>query len=52
VLHPGVDVDDVRAATGWDLRVADEVVTAEPPTEDELHGLRALRSAADKASGE
>ncbi len=52
VLHPGVEVDAARSATGWDLRVADEVVTAEPPTEDELHGLRALRSAADKASGE
>ena len=51
-LHPGVDADSVRSATGWDLRVADEVVTAEPPTGDELRGLRALRSAADKASGE
>jgi glutaconate CoA-transferase, subunit B len=52
VLHPGIDVHTVRSATGWDLRVADEVVTGEPPTEDELRGLRALRSAADKASGE
>jgi glutaconate CoA-transferase subunit B len=51
-LHPGVDADSVCSATGWDLRVADEVVTAEPPTGDELRGLRALRSAADKASGE
>ena len=51
-LHPGVDADSVRSATGWDLHVADEVVTAEPPTGDELRGLRALRSAADKASGE
>ena len=51
-LHPGVDADSVRSATGWDLRVADEVVTAEPPSDDELRGLRALRSAADKASGE
>ena len=24
-VHPGVEVDDVRAATGWDLRVADDV---------------------------
>ncbi len=51
-LHPGVDADSVCSATGWDLRVADEVVTVEPPTGDELRGLRALRSAADKASGE
>jgi glutaconate CoA-transferase subunit B len=51
-LHPGVDADAARAATGWDLRVAEELVTVEPPTEDELCGLRALRSAGDKASGE
>jgi glutaconate CoA-transferase subunit B len=52
VLHPGVTVEEVRAATGWSLRVADEVVTAEPPTGEELSGLRALRSAADEGSGE
>jgi glutaconate CoA-transferase subunit B len=38
--HPGVTVDRVREATGWDLRVADEVVTIEPPTAAELRLLR------------
>ncbi|MGX1507533.1 UNVERIFIED_CONTAM: glutaconate CoA-transferase subunit B [Streptomyces graminofaciens] len=39
-VHPGVTVDRVRAATGWDLRVADEVTTVEPPTAAELRLLR------------
>jgi glutaconate CoA-transferase, subunit B len=41
-VHPGVEVDDVRAATGWDLAVADEVAVTEPPTEEELAVLRRL----------
>ncbi|EDY63824.2 glutaconate CoA-transferase [Streptomyces pristinaespiralis ATCC 25486] len=39
-VHPGVTVDRVRAATGWDLQVADEVTTVEPPTAAELRLLR------------
>ncbi|RKT88223.1 glutaconate CoA-transferase subunit B [Saccharopolyspora antimicrobica] len=39
--HPGVTVEQVRAATGWDLAVADELATVEPPTEAELRLLRA-----------
>jgi glutaconate CoA-transferase subunit B len=39
-VHPGVTVDDVRAATGWDLRVADEVSVTEPPAPAELEALR------------
>ncbi|WP_409180816.1 CoA-transferase subunit beta [Amycolatopsis sp. VS8301801F10] len=38
--HPGVSADQVRAATGWDLRVADELATVEPPGEAELGLLR------------
>jgi glutaconate CoA-transferase, subunit B len=41
-VHPGVSVDDVRAATGWKLAVADHVGTTEPPTAAELEALRAL----------
>ncbi|HEY1368758.1 MAG TPA: CoA-transferase subunit beta [Gaiellaceae bacterium] len=44
-VHPGVAVDDVRAATGWELRVADEVQVSEPPTETELAALRELKEA-------
>lgn len=38
--HPGVTVDQVREATGWDLQVADDLTTIEPPTEAELRMLR------------
>lgn len=41
-VHPGVDVDDVRAATGWALRVADPLATTVPPTDAELAALRAM----------
>jgi glutaconate CoA-transferase, subunit B len=41
-VHPGVEVADVRAATGWDLRVASSVEVTEPPTEQELAVLRGL----------
>lgn len=39
-VHPGVTVGQVRAATGWDLRVAPDLGTVPPPTEDELRMLR------------
>ena len=44
-VHPGVTVDQVRAATGWDLLVAPEVVENAPPTADELSVLRELHAA-------
>jgi glutaconate CoA-transferase subunit B len=43
-VHPGVAVDDVVAATGWELRVADGVHETAPPTGDELDALRALET--------
>jgi glutaconate CoA-transferase, subunit B len=43
-VHPGVSVDDVREATGWDLRVAAETHTTPPPTADELRVLRAMKA--------
>jgi glutaconate CoA-transferase subunit B len=45
-VHPGVTVDDVRTATGWELRVADDVTTTAAPSEAELASLRALQAAA------
>jgi glutaconate CoA-transferase, subunit B len=42
--HPGVAVDDVRAATGWELAVAPDLHGTEPPTDDELTALRALET--------
>jgi glutaconate CoA-transferase subunit B len=41
-LHPGVGIEQARQATGWDLRVADQLATTEPPTEQELAVLRRL----------
>jgi glutaconate CoA-transferase subunit B len=43
-VHPGVDVDDVVAETGWALRVAEDVRETTPPTADELAAVRVLQS--------
>jgi len=39
-VHPGVTVDDVRANTGWKLRVGDEVSVTTTPSEAELATVR------------
>jgi glutaconate CoA-transferase subunit B len=44
-VHPGVTVDQVIAATGWPLRVAEHVETTSPPSEIELHALRSFEMA-------
>jgi glutaconate CoA-transferase, subunit B len=44
LLHPGVEVDQAREATGWELRVADDLGETEPPTEEELTTLRSLKT--------
>jgi glutaconate CoA-transferase subunit B len=41
-LHPGVTIQHVQANTGFELEVADAVVTTEPPTDRELAVLRHL----------
>jgi acyl CoA:acetate/3-ketoacid CoA transferase beta subunit len=41
-LHPGVTIEQARAATGWPLKTADTVGTTEQPTATELTALRAL----------
>jgi glutaconate CoA-transferase subunit B len=43
-IHPGGDAGHVRVATGWDRRVADELVRTPAPTGDELSALRELLS--------
>ena len=43
-VHHGVDAEQVRAATGWRLRVADDLRETPPPTEHELAALRSLRT--------
>ena len=43
-LHPGVEVDQAREATGWELQVADPLVTTDAPTAEELEALRELQA--------
>jgi glutaconate CoA-transferase subunit B len=43
-LHDGVAVDDARAATGWELRVAADVGVTPAPSGEELAALRELAS--------
>jgi glutaconate CoA-transferase subunit B len=43
-VHPGATAEEARAATGWDLRVADDVGETQPPTDDELAALRELKA--------
>jgi glutaconate CoA-transferase subunit B len=38
--HPMSSVDDVRASTGWELRVADDVHVTEPPSAEALRVIR------------
>ena len=41
-LHPGVSVDDVKAATGFEVLISDRLTTTKPPTDEELGILRML----------
>jgi glutaconate CoA-transferase, subunit B len=43
-LHPGVNLEQARAATGWPLAVADDVSVGSAPSELELKTLRALQA--------
>jgi len=39
-VHPGVTVEEVRAQTGWALRLADTVIETPPPSAAELAMIR------------
>jgi glutaconate CoA-transferase subunit B len=39
-VHPGHSVDEVRAGTGWDLKVAESVGETVEPSSDELAAIR------------
>ena len=43
-LHPGVTVDQVKEATGWELKLAEEIETTATPTTKELENLRKLQN--------
>ncbi len=49
-VHPGVDLEQARAATGWPLRVADDLRGTRPPTARELEALRSLRTKEEEAA--
>lgn len=44
-VHEGVSVDEVRSATGWDLKVAADVHVTAPPSDE---SIRLLREEIDK----
>ena len=46
--HPGISAAQARAATGWDLRVAEDLGETAPPTVCELEALRALEGKGKK----
>jgi glutaconate CoA-transferase subunit B len=38
--HPGIQIDQVRQNTGWEIRTASELQVTEPPNPQELSILR------------
>ena len=40
-LHPGATLEDVQAAMAWRPKVADDLATTPPPTDEELRLIRA-----------
>ena len=44
-LYPDVTPEEAREATGWKLRLADELRPVQPPSVEELEALRALKPA-------
>ena len=43
-LHQGVTVEQAVKATGWSLKVADDIEDVPPPSDEELTALRTLRN--------
>jgi glutaconate CoA-transferase subunit B len=50
-VHHGVEPEQVKEATGWELQVADDLQRTPPPSEEELETLRALRASAERTPG-
>jgi glutaconate CoA-transferase, subunit B len=47
-VHPGVTAQEAQEATGWELRIADDLTETEPPSKRELEVLRRLKSTIEK----
>jgi glutaconate CoA-transferase subunit B len=43
-LHPEATVEEAKEATGWELKVAQQLETTDSPTEEELRLLRDLKA--------
>ncbi len=43
-VHPGSDAEQAREATGWPLRVAEDLSETRPPSARELEALRSLKT--------
>jgi glutaconate CoA-transferase subunit B len=50
-LHPGVTMEAVRAATGWEVLAADRLAETMPPAATELEALRELNRRTAEAHG-
>ncbi|MTW17569.1 CoA-transferase subunit beta [Rhodoplanes serenus] len=48
-IHPGIDRDQIRDATGWPVRFAERVAETAPPTDVELETLRDLHARTRRA---
>jgi len=42
LLYPGVNVEEVKQLVGWDLKVAANLEEPEPPTEQQVHLMKAF----------
>jgi glutaconate CoA-transferase, subunit B len=50
-LHPGITVEQARASTGWELKVAEKLGATARPSPQELETLRDLQARTAKAHG-
>jgi glutaconate CoA-transferase subunit B len=50
-IHPGITIEQAKASTGWDLKVAAKVAGTRPPTRAELETLRDLHARTARAHG-
>ena len=51
-IHPGIGHEQIREATGWDIRFANDVIETAPPTQTELGVLRAFLARTAEAHGD
>ncbi len=44
-IHPNIAVENVIESTGWNIKIANQLMVTDPPTEKELEAIRSLVSA-------